>query len=139
MWTGKTSLTFSGHYEGVNCCWYSFTDQVRLSFSFRLCIHQSYAAAIILIQQKLESLSVEQIIKLFQSLAMCLRNCTPVATIGKFLSGLHPGTLPNWYVFWTRITAWSQVDSTFLSNNTSDGSLFHFSGHAGLGIHGRQG
>ncbi|XP_022951019.1 DNA excision repair protein ERCC-8-like isoform X1 [Cucurbita moschata] len=27
MWTGKASLTLSGHYEAVNCCLYSFQDQ----------------------------------------------------------------------------------------------------------------
>ncbi|XP_008220328.1 PREDICTED: DNA excision repair protein ERCC-8 [Prunus mume] len=27
MWSGKTSLTFRGHYEHVNCCWFSLQDQ----------------------------------------------------------------------------------------------------------------
>ncbi|KAF3446550.1 hypothetical protein FNV43_RR11730 [Rhamnella rubrinervis] len=27
VWSGKTSLTFSGHYESVNCCWFNFHDQ----------------------------------------------------------------------------------------------------------------
>ncbi|PON72952.1 Guanine nucleotide-binding protein, beta subunit [Parasponia andersonii] len=27
MWSGKTSLTFRGHYESVNCCWFSSQDQ----------------------------------------------------------------------------------------------------------------
>lgn len=27
VWSGKTSLTFQGHYEHVNCCWYSSPDQ----------------------------------------------------------------------------------------------------------------
>ncbi|KAE8057057.1 hypothetical protein FH972_013778 [Carpinus fangiana] len=27
VWSGKTSLTFRGHYEYVNCCWFSTQDQ----------------------------------------------------------------------------------------------------------------
>uniref|UniRef100_A0A803PQ59 Uncharacterized protein n=1 Tax=Cannabis sativa TaxID=3483 RepID=A0A803PQ59_CANSA len=27
MWSGMTSLTFCGHYESVNCCWFSSQDQ----------------------------------------------------------------------------------------------------------------
>ncbi|XP_071711684.1 WD repeat-containing protein ATCSA-1-like [Rutidosis leptorrhynchoides] len=27
MWSGKTSMKFQGHYESVNCCWYSNHDQ----------------------------------------------------------------------------------------------------------------
>ncbi|XP_060971349.1 WD repeat-containing protein ATCSA-1 isoform X1 [Cannabis sativa] len=27
MWSGTTSLTFCGHYESVNCCWFSSQDQ----------------------------------------------------------------------------------------------------------------
>ncbi|XP_010247328.1 PREDICTED: DNA excision repair protein ERCC-8-like isoform X2 [Nelumbo nucifera] len=27
MWTGQTSSTFRGHYEYVNCCWFSSQDQ----------------------------------------------------------------------------------------------------------------
>ncbi|CAL5418050.1 unnamed protein product [Camellia sinensis] len=27
MWSGKTVLSFRGHYEHVNCCWYSSQDQ----------------------------------------------------------------------------------------------------------------
>ncbi|KAK9946394.1 hypothetical protein M0R45_011862 [Rubus argutus] len=27
MWSGRTSLTFRGHYENVNCCWFSLQDQ----------------------------------------------------------------------------------------------------------------
>lgn len=27
MWSGKTLLNFRGHYENVNCCWYSEQDQ----------------------------------------------------------------------------------------------------------------
>ncbi|XP_015900490.1 WD repeat-containing protein ATCSA-1 isoform X2 [Ziziphus jujuba] len=27
VWSGKTSLTFRGHYECVNCCWFNFQDQ----------------------------------------------------------------------------------------------------------------
>ncbi|KAM1088834.1 hypothetical protein ACFX15_016136 [Malus domestica] len=27
MWSGKTSLKFRGHYEHVNCCWFSSQDQ----------------------------------------------------------------------------------------------------------------
>ncbi|TQE03297.1 hypothetical protein C1H46_011109 [Malus baccata] len=26
-WSGKTSLKFRGHYEHVNCCWFSSQDQ----------------------------------------------------------------------------------------------------------------
>ncbi|KAK8584958.1 hypothetical protein V6N13_138900 [Hibiscus sabdariffa] len=27
VWSGKMSLTFRGHYESVNCCWFSSQDQ----------------------------------------------------------------------------------------------------------------
>ncbi|KAK9270016.1 hypothetical protein L1049_025589 [Liquidambar formosana] len=27
LWSGKTSMTFRGHYEYVNCCWFSLQDQ----------------------------------------------------------------------------------------------------------------
>ncbi|KAK6938571.1 WD40 repeat [Dillenia turbinata] len=27
VWSGKTSLIFRGHYENVNCCWFSSQDQ----------------------------------------------------------------------------------------------------------------
>lgn len=27
IWSGKMSLTFRGHYESVNCCWFSSQDQ----------------------------------------------------------------------------------------------------------------
>ncbi|XP_062022617.1 WD repeat-containing protein ATCSA-1-like [Rosa rugosa] len=27
MWSGRTALTFRGHYEHVNCCWFSLQDQ----------------------------------------------------------------------------------------------------------------
>ncbi|XP_050364394.1 WD repeat-containing protein ATCSA-1-like [Argentina anserina] len=27
MWSGRTALTFRGHYEHVNCCWFSSQDQ----------------------------------------------------------------------------------------------------------------
>ncbi|XP_057974174.1 WD repeat-containing protein ATCSA-1-like [Malania oleifera] len=27
MWSGRTSMTFRGHYEHVNCCWYSSQEQ----------------------------------------------------------------------------------------------------------------
>ncbi|XP_048226877.1 WD repeat-containing protein ATCSA-1 isoform X2 [Ricinus communis] len=29
LWSGMTSMTFRGHYEYVNCCWYSSQDQIR--------------------------------------------------------------------------------------------------------------
>ncbi|XP_068661233.1 WD repeat-containing protein ATCSA-1-like [Aristolochia californica] len=27
LWSGRTSMTFRGHYESVNCCWFSPQDQ----------------------------------------------------------------------------------------------------------------
>lgn len=27
VWSGKTSMTFRGHYDYVNCCWFSLQDQ----------------------------------------------------------------------------------------------------------------
>lgn len=29
IWSGQTRNTFRGHYENVNCCWFSIQDQVR--------------------------------------------------------------------------------------------------------------